>query len=47
VVVDNTDDPDIIFGQGQLRGIVDYLPKSETGVVVYTYAGKWVGVGLP
>jgi nucleoside phosphorylase len=36
LVVDNTDDAAIFFGTGQLRGIVDYLPKSELGVVVYT-----------
>jgi tetratricopeptide (TPR) repeat protein len=36
LVVDNADDPDILFGAGQSKGIVDYLPKSETGVVVYT-----------
>jgi hypothetical protein len=36
LVIDNADDPDILFGARQLKGIVDYLPKSETGVVVYT-----------
>jgi hypothetical protein len=36
LVVDNADDPDILFGVGQSKGIVDYLPESETGVVVYT-----------
>jgi hypothetical protein len=36
-VVDNADDADFFFfGTGQSRGIVDYLPESETGVVVYT-----------
>jgi hypothetical protein len=36
LVVDNADDADIFFGTGQSRGIVDYLPESESGVVVYT-----------
>jgi hypothetical protein len=36
LVVDNADDADIFFGTGQSRGIVDYLPESELGVVVYT-----------
>jgi tetratricopeptide (TPR) repeat protein len=36
LVVDNADDVDIFFGTEQSRGIVDYLPESETGVVVYT-----------
>ena len=36
LVVDNADDEDIFFGTGQLRGIVNYLPESELGVVVYT-----------
>jgi hypothetical protein len=35
-VVDNADDVDIFFGTEQSKGILDYLPKSETGVVVYT-----------
>jgi hypothetical protein len=35
-VVDNADDADIFFGTEQSRGMVDYLPESETGVVVYT-----------
>ncbi|CAN9286263.1 unnamed protein product, partial [Alternaria alternata] len=36
LVVDNADDVDIFFGTEQLKGIADYLPESETGVVVYT-----------
>jgi tetratricopeptide (TPR) repeat protein len=36
VVVDNADDDDIFFGTEQSKGIVDYLPDSETGVTVYT-----------
>jgi tetratricopeptide (TPR) repeat protein len=36
LVVDNADDVDIFLGTDQSRGIVDYLPDSETGVVLYT-----------
>ena len=36
LVVDNADDPDILFRTGRLKGIVDYLPESEEGLVVYT-----------
>jgi hypothetical protein len=36
LVVDNADDADIFFGTKHSKGIVNYLPKSETGVVVYT-----------
>jgi hypothetical protein len=36
LVVDNADDADIFFGTMHSKGIVKYLPKSETGVVVYT-----------
>ncbi|CAN9183366.1 unnamed protein product [Alternaria alternata] len=36
LVVDNADDVDILFGTEQSKGIADYLPESETGVVVYT-----------
>jgi tetratricopeptide (TPR) repeat protein len=36
LVIDNADDANVFFGTKQSRGIVDYLPKSELGVVVYT-----------
>jgi tetratricopeptide (TPR) repeat protein len=36
LVVDNADDTDIFFGTEQSKGIVDYLPKSDAGVIVYT-----------
>jgi tetratricopeptide (TPR) repeat protein len=36
LVVDNADDANIFFGTEQSKGIVEYLPESETGVVVYT-----------
>jgi tetratricopeptide (TPR) repeat protein len=36
LVVDNADDADIFFGTAQLKGVVEYLPESETGIIVYT-----------
>jgi tetratricopeptide (TPR) repeat protein len=36
LVVDNADDANIFFGTEQSKGIIDYLPESETGVIVYT-----------
>ncbi|KAI4940761.1 hypothetical protein J4E91_011248, partial [Alternaria rosae] len=46
LVVDNADDPDILFGSEQSGGIVDYLPESESGVVVYTTRTLEVAVSL-
>jgi len=46
LVVDNADDPNILFGSGQLEGIVDYLPESEGGVTLYTTRTLEVAVSL-
>ncbi|KAI4940878.1 hypothetical protein J4E91_011135 [Alternaria rosae] len=46
LVVDNADDPDILFGTEPSKGIVDYLPESESGVVVYTTRTLEVAVSL-
>ena len=46
LVVDNADDPNILFGSEQSGGIVDYLPESESGVVVYTTRTLAVAVSL-
>jgi hypothetical protein len=46
LVVDNADDPNILFGSEQLRGIVDYLPESEGGVTVHTTRTLEVAVSL-
>ncbi|KAI0616520.1 Pfs Nucleoside phosphorylase [Pyrenophora tritici-repentis] len=46
LVVDNADDADIFFGVGQRRGIFDYLPKSEQGIVIYTTRTMEVAVSL-
>ncbi|OCK98381.1 purine and uridine phosphorylase [Cenococcum geophilum 1.58] len=46
LVVDNADDAEILFGTGQSKGIVDYLPESEEGVVVFTTRTLEVAVSL-
>ncbi|KAF1922650.1 purine and uridine phosphorylase [Didymella exigua CBS 183.55] len=46
LVVDNADDPDVLFGTEQSQGIVDYLPESEQGVVMYTTRTLEVAVSL-
>jgi tetratricopeptide (TPR) repeat protein len=46
LVVDNADDPDILFGSKRSLGIVDYLPESEGGVTVYTTRTLEVAVSL-
>jgi tetratricopeptide (TPR) repeat protein len=46
LVVDNADNPDILFGAGQSKGIIEYLPESEGGLVVYTTRTLEVAVSL-
>ena len=46
LVLDNADDADILFGAGQSKGIVNYLPESEEGVTVYTTRTVKVAVSL-
>ncbi|KAF2269765.1 TPR repeat protein [Lojkania enalia] len=36
LIVDNADDADIVFGSAQSKGIIDYLPRSEEGVTLFT-----------
>jgi len=36
LIVDNADDTDVCFELGPRKGIVDYLPQSPSGMVVYT-----------
>jgi tetratricopeptide (TPR) repeat protein len=36
LILDNADDLDIFFGDGQSEGISKYLPQSENGLIVYT-----------
>jgi tetratricopeptide (TPR) repeat protein len=46
LILDNADDADILFGTEQSKGIVDYLPESEEGVIVYTTRTLEVAVSL-
>jgi tetratricopeptide (TPR) repeat protein len=36
LIVDNADDMNFFFGDGQSEGISKYLPQSENGLIVYT-----------
>ncbi|KAJ4298062.1 hypothetical protein N0V90_005961 [Kalmusia sp. IMI 367209] len=46
VVVDNADDRSVVIGHGQSKGIVDYLPQSEEGVILFTTRTRDVAVSL-
>jgi tetratricopeptide (TPR) repeat protein len=46
LVVDNVDDPDIVFGTERAAGIADYLPQSEEGVILFTTRTKEVAASL-
>ncbi|PSN58876.1 hypothetical protein BS50DRAFT_641408 [Corynespora cassiicola Philippines] len=46
LVVDNADDADVMFGKGQSKGIIDYLPESEGSVTIYTTCKQDVAVLL-
>ena len=46
LVLDNADDSNILFGPKDGQGIVDFLPKSENGIVVYTTRVQAVAVSL-
>jgi hypothetical protein len=46
LIVDNADDMDILLGSKQLRGIADYLPHSEEGLLVFTTRTQEAAVAL-
>ena len=47
LIVDNSDDQDILFGTSkELRGITDYLPESENGLILFTTRHREVAVSL-
>ncbi|KAH8726009.1 hypothetical protein GQ44DRAFT_706271 [Phaeosphaeriaceae sp. PMI808] len=46
LVLDNADDPNLLFGTEKSRGIVDYLPESENGKTVFTTRVQEVAVSL-
>ncbi|PVH94209.1 kinesin light chain [Periconia macrospinosa] len=46
LVVDNADDRDVVIGSRQTKGVVDYLPQSEEGVVLFTTRVRELAVSL-
>lgn len=46
MVVDNADDPSTLFETAESQGIVDYLPKSENGIILYTTRTMEVAISL-
>lgn len=46
LIVDNADDMEILFGSEQVRGIVDYLPYSEEGLLAFTTRTQEAAVAL-
>lgn len=47
LIVDNSDDQEILFGtSGELRGVTDYLPESENGLILFTTRYREVAVSL-
>ena len=46
LIVDNADDMEIVTGSEQVRGIADYLPHSEEGLVVFTTRTQEAAVAL-
>jgi tetratricopeptide (TPR) repeat protein len=46
LIVDNADDMEIMTGSEQVRGIADYLPHSEDGLVVFTTRTQKAAVAL-
>jgi hypothetical protein len=46
LVVDNADDKELLFGSGEARGLVDYLPDCDDGKILYTTRYQNVAVDL-
>ncbi|KAF1967823.1 hypothetical protein BU23DRAFT_658013, partial [Bimuria novae-zelandiae CBS 107.79] len=46
LVLDNADDPDLVFSTEQSSGILDYLPESEKGITLFTTRTQEVAVSL-
>jgi hypothetical protein len=40
LIVDNADDMDVLEGSDAEKGILDYLPESESGLTVFTTRDK-------
>ncbi|OAL56071.1 HET-domain-containing protein [Pyrenochaeta sp. DS3sAY3a] len=46
LVLDNADDHDLVFGNEQRLGILDYLPESDMGITLFTTRIQEVAVSL-
>jgi tetratricopeptide (TPR) repeat protein len=46
LIVDNADDMEIVTGSEQVRGIADYLPHSEEGLLIFTTRTQEAAVAL-
>lgn len=46
MIVDNSDDEDILFGARSEDGIVEYLPESEDGLILFTTRHQKAAVAL-
>ena len=46
LIVDNADDMELLFGTRQSKGIADYLPQSENGLIIFTTRHQEVAVSL-
>ena len=47
IVVDNSDDEDVLFGAAnEQTGMIDYVPESENGLVLYTTRHRETAVSL-
>lgn len=46
LVLDNADDHDIVFGKDRAKGIIDYLPESENGTILFTTRVQELAVSL-
>jgi tetratricopeptide (TPR) repeat protein len=46
LIVDNADDMDILFGNETTHGIADYLPNSESGLILFTTRHQKMAVSL-
>ena len=46
LIVDNADDIELLFKTGQSKGIADYLPQNENGLIIFTTRHQEVAVSL-
>ncbi|KAF2230597.1 kinesin light chain [Viridothelium virens] len=36
LIVDNADDMDLLFGEGERQGLLDFLPRNDNGLILFT-----------